>query len=173
MAEPVGAVAQRYVRIHVDSVSPAAPLEMVFGAVVENVRQLWWPAAALPHSPCRHAVKDATLTTEDTRQVVPLIAVSTDIVVNTVCLIRVRKIFICFFGDVKFVKEAWGDDMIALSYGRYFILIVHQYLTHNFVVEGRVFTNTKVDHHAEDFIWVKGLLGDVQVERVANSVDYR
>lgn len=84
-----------------------------------------------------------------------------------------RQILVRFLGHVKFVEEARRDDMIALSYGRYFILIVHQDLTYNFVIECRVVTNAKVDHHTEDFIWMKGLLGDFQVERVANTVDDR
>lgn len=49
LSEPVAAVAQGHVRIDVDTVSPAAPLETVFGAVVEDVGKFRGPTTACLH----------------------------------------------------------------------------------------------------------------------------
>ncbi len=176
MAKPVGVVGQRgHVGVDVDAVPPAAPLQTVLGAVAEDVGQFGWPAAALLHRLAGQAVEDAALAAEHTGHVVALLARTVpggccgQVVAHAVRLVGVRQVLVGLLCHVELVEEAGVDEVAALSNGGHLILVVHQYLPHHLVVECGVVANAKVDHHAEDFVRVKGLLGDFQVQRVARS----
>lgn len=169
--KPVGAF-RLVICFDVGPVSPRAPLESGPGAVLlQDVWQLGWPAVAALHSPLTHAIHDACLPGQHTRDVALLVA-ALHRVPNTVRLVRLGQILVRLFVDVQFVVETWVNVEILLSDGGQLTRVMYPYVAHDLVVGGGVLVYTEVDHHAEYLIGMEWLLCNLQVQGISSASNH-